>query len=169
MNYRTPTEEEWNDYFELSREHMTSITPDFAPQSEEYCKKRRQGWKTCDEKTKHTAYFYYRHQGKDIPAFHLQVQEVCLISPKGTKKWFKGLVELVHLDEEDRFPLTIELVTRFLRGRDAEHTTTKIFIRGDEECPCCRARREQEEKEEEPIEDPEEPTTEKRDKVEEMD
>ena len=167
MNYRNPTEEEWNDYFEISRVHMPSVCPDFAPQSEEYCKKRKQGWKTCDDKRIQDVYFYTQVHNKDVPAFHLVVEDVCLISPKGSKKWFKGLVNLIHLDPEDRFMLTKEAVLRHLNNnRDA--SIIKIFVR-DGDCPCCRAEREQQEKEEEPVEDPVEPTTEKRNRVEEMD
>ena len=141
MNYRTVPEDQWNCYFEHSRTTIPSVCPDFSPKYEEYCKKKLEGWKTFDDKVKHEEYVYFKNKDVDVCAFHFQVKDMCLISPKGIKKWFEGCISLYHIQPECAYDYPVELVMRMLQ-RTTEFSPTKRTIKkivlDVQECPSCK-------------------------------
>ena len=165
-NFQIPDIDEYMSYHEFAKERITSVFPGFCNNAHDYYKKRQAGWKTCDEKEKKSQYFLMKGEAGtpteniQTTTFHVQLLDMVVISPKGTKKTFNNFIRIVHLDPTFRATLTLDLMIDFMR--DDRFQMGRTFVHY-EDCPCCRAERERkktEQKTEDPI-----PLT----KVEEMD
>lgn len=124
-DYQIPDEEQWMIYHEFSKDTIVSVFPDFSNQKEEFYKKKGSaGWKVCDAKQKREQYFFMKGE-KGTPTehiktctHHLRLYDKCLISPKGSKKWFKNILCLTHLDPTKQAELTFNLVVEFMADNE---------------------------------------------------
>jgi len=119
-DYQIPDEEDWMMYHDFSRDTIVSSFADFSNQKDDYYKKKSSGWKVCDDKQIREQYFFMKGD-KGTPTehiktctHHLRLKNVCLISPKGSKKWFKNILCLTHLDPTKKANLTFNIVVEFM-------------------------------------------------------
>jgi len=133
-----PTNQEWMEFHDFSKEN-SALCPDFSSQTQDYYKKRKNNlWKIGQKELKREL-FVSQKGNIGTPTEHiktythnLRLYDLYLVSPKGSRKYFRNILELVHLDPTHRADIGVDVVIHWLEDDDGAHATYLNLLRPEE-------------------------------------